>query len=222
MHENTTFGDFIRTARKKKRNLPLAWLSRQVGISPAQLLRIEENRVSIYPAENFLNKLSMALGVEYETLVDLLYHHKAGNTEAADSLQEIPLIPWEFLSNIQNISPEAIAKGYISVQTDNSEHSVAVRCQTAKWQPFINENDIIVFLINMDPEEDNFIMSTAGEGECDILRVSKQDKKLFHFPAFTAFQQSQPLSDNDNRSIIGVVDQVIRLYRDESCFISCG
>jgi len=213
MKKNPTFGEFIRLTRKEKRKLPLVGLSKQIGISPAQLQRIEENRVRIYPDEKFLDKLCKALDVDYETLVDLLYHHKAKRPDTSPDLKEVPVIPWEFLSNIQNISPETIAKGHIPVQTTSGEHAVAVTCRTAKWQPFIAENDVVVLLINTNPEDKDLVISAIGENEYEMLRVAKQGKELVYFPAFPAFQQAKSLSENDNQKIIGVVDQVVRRYR---------
>ncbi|MCP4051002.1 MAG: helix-turn-helix transcriptional regulator [bacterium] len=215
MKKNPTFGEFIRLTRKKKLKLPLVGLSKQIGISPAQLQRIEENRIRIYPDEKFLQKLSKALSLEYETLVDLLHHYKIRKPDTKSGAKKTPLIPWEFLSNIKNISPESIANGYIPSQPDNNKQTVAVKCQTAKWQPFITKNDIIIILINIDHKENDLLVSAVSESDYELLRVVKSGEKTLYFPAFPTFQQTNPISKNDNHNIIGVVDHIVRKYRNQ-------
>ncbi|MBT6120947.1 helix-turn-helix transcriptional regulator [bacterium] len=212
MKKNPTFGEFIRLTRKEKRGLPLVALSKRIGISAAQLQRIEENQVRIYPDEKFLEKLSKSLDVDYETLVDLLYHHKTKKTASESGLNDVPMIPWEFLSNIQNISPETIANGYTTVQLEEDKLAVAFICKTGKWQPFIAENDLIVLLINIDPKDGDTIIVENKNDEYDVLKVVQKEDELLSFPAFPAFHQASELTQKDNYNVIGVVHQIIRHF----------
>ena len=212
MKKNPTFGEFIRLTRKEKRGLPLVALSKRIGISAAQLQRIEENQVRIYPDEKFLEKLSKSLDVDYETLVDLLYHHKTKKTASESGLNDVPMIPWEFLSNIQNISPETIANGYTTVQLEEDKLAVAFICKTGKWQPFIAENDLIVLLINIDPKDGDTIIVENKNDEYDVLKVVQKEDELLSFPAFPAFHRASELTQKDNYNVIGVVHQIIRHF----------
>lgn len=212
MKKNPTFGEFIRLTRKEKRGLPLVALSKRIGISAAQLQRIEENQVRIYPDEKFLEKLSKSLDVDYETLVDLLYHYKTKKTASESGLNDVPMIPWEFLSNIQNISPETIANGYTTVQLEEDKLAVAFICKTGKWQPFIAENDLIVLLINVDPKDGDTIIVENKNDEYDVLKVVQKEDELLSFPAFPAFHRASELTQKDNYNVIGVVHQIIRHF----------
>lgn len=213
MKKNPTFGEFIRLTRKEKRGLPLVALSKQIGISPAQLQRIEENRVRIYPDEKFLEKVSKSLDVDYETLVDLLYHHKSKQLSMAYDLKEIPIVPWEFLSNIQNISPETIATGFMPIHSNSNELMVSVVCKTSKWQPFIAELDVIVLTINTYPVHGNTILTVNEDGEYGLYKVAESSSGLCFFSAFPAFQSSQDLTSSINRDVVGVVDRVVRSFK---------
>ncbi|MBT5954365.1 helix-turn-helix transcriptional regulator [bacterium] len=213
MKKNPTFGEFIRLTRKEKRGLPLVALSKKIGISAAQLQRIEENQVRIYPDEKFLEKLSKSLEVDYETLVDLLYHHKTKKTASESGLRDVPMIPWEFLSNIQNISPETIANGYTTVQLEGDELAIAVVCKTEKWQPFIAENDLIILLVNTNPKDGDMIVIENDDGEYDVLKVAQKGDSLLSFPAFPAFHRVSELTEKDNYSVIGIVAQIVRRFR---------
>lgn len=212
MKKNPTFGEFIRLTRKEKRGLPLVALSKQIGISPAQLQRIEENKIRIYPDEKFLEKVSKSLDVDYETLVDLLYHHKTKQLSIAYNLREIPIVPWEFLSNIQNISPETIASGFMPIQSDGDTLMIAVTCKTSQWQPFIAESDVMVLSINTAPKHGDMMMTACRDGGYDLYKVMGDKQNFQFFPAFPAFQSAFALTPEDNNNVIGIVDRIVRSF----------
>ncbi len=57
------FGRFIRKARDK-RNLSLAGVARQVGVSPAYLSRVEKGERSMFSRPDYLDRLAAALDID--------------------------------------------------------------------------------------------------------------------------------------------------------------
>jgi len=213
MKKNPTFGEFIRLTRKEKRRLPLVGLAQMLGISAAQLQRIEEDQVRIYPDEKFLDKLSKSLGLNYEVLVDLLYHHKSRQEPDCANLQSIPVIPWDFLANIENINPQLIASRRITLECSSHDEAVAVTCLRSEWQPFIMKYDVLVVLTTTQPREGDTIISIDHDGECEFRKVVLIDDTLVGFPAFSVVEEVAPIGLEDLGRVVGVVDQVVRRMR---------